>query len=579
MISSAQAMRLRDAAIGKIPCDLLIEHANVLDVFSRRFYVGDVAIIDGYIVALGQREARQRVDASGQYLTPGLIDAHIHIESTLVTPDTLNDILLPRGVTDIIADPHEIANVSGTDGVDYMLACAQQLELGVHIMLPSCVPSTPLEHAGAVLSAEDLAPYYGQPGVLGLAEVMNAPGVAADPDMLQKLLDAHAHHAPIDGHGSTLDDLGMDLYTAMGICTDHECVDAEGLAERVKRGMYVHVRQGTVTKNLKALLPGITHDNAHRICFCTDDKHLDELMEEGGIDSVVRLAMEQGLDPAVAFSCATFSPASCYHLTGRGAVAPGYLATLVLWDASFRAKKVFQNGAVVAEEGRVLTPRFHSVPLPDALTHSVNPAPVDEKSLALPLTGKDKLNVIGVVPGNVLTDHLVMTAPGGDFFSPDAGRDLAKLCVIERHHQRGNLSVCAVTGFQLKKGAIATTVAHDSHNIIVIGMNDGDILLAIDALQQMQGGYVVVEDGRVTASVPLEVSGLMSARDPKDMQEDLSALHQAAHRILGQRDFNPFQMLSFISVPVIPSLKLTDVGLIDVQRFCPIDPAFSSERG
>lgn len=569
MADISEMKNLRDAAAGKIPCDLLIKNANVLDVFSRSFYKGDVAIYNGKIAALGEREAKEVIDAKGRYLSPGLIDSHIHIESTLITPDTLNDVILPKGVTAIIADPHEIANVCGTQGIDYMLAASEGLDLDVHINLPSCVPSTPLEHAGADLKAKDLKPYYGKKGVLALAEVMDSPAVEHSDDMLQKLYDALSSGTVIDGHGATLDLRGLDLYSALKIRSDHECIDLDGFNERIRRGIYVQVRQGTVTKNLEALLPGINASNAHRVCFCTDDKHVDDLMENGGLDFVVRSAIKLGLDPALALSIGSFSAATLYKLENKGAVCPGYDADLVLWNDlnDLKADLVIKGGKKVAEEGKIISPKKGFVP-PKALTDTVNYAPITKKDLELKLEGEKKLHTIRVVPGNVVTEHEIIQAEG-DVFVADAAKDLSKLAVIERHHATGNCAVAAVTGFKLKKGAIATTVAHDSHNIIVIGMSDEDMLLAIDELKKINGGYVVVADGKVLSSVRLEVAGLITAQQPEQLIKDLEKLHSDANSIL-ETAFNPFQMLSFISLPVIPFLKLTDIGLIDVMKFAPI---------
>ena len=359
----------------------------------------------------------------------------------------------------------------------------------------------------------------------------------------------------------------------MKIRTDHETVTPEGLTERVKRGFYVHVRQGTVTKNLEALLPAINYKNADRICFCTDDKHLDELIDAGGVDDVVRQAIALGLEPTFAFSIATKNPAACYGLKDKGAVAPGYTADIVIWDKDFKADYVFKAARLVAKHGETINKKNGTVAVPGKLTRTVKPAPIKKEDFALALIAKTKLNVIGVSAGNVITEHKVVEIEPAQYFLADPKRDLAKLAVIERHHATGNIAVCAVNGFGIKNGAIASTVAHDSHNIIAVGTNDFDILCAVNALIDMQGGYVVARDNQILAAVKLEVAGLMTQTAPDKLLSDLKKLHDAAGQILEKNDFNPFQMLSFISLPVIPYLKLTDMGLVDVMKFSFIPPA------
>ena len=559
--------RVIDVASGTLNADTVVRGAKVLDVFNRRWMEGDIAIVDGKIAGIGGKySANEEIDATGMFVTPGLIDAHIHIESTLITPDRLNDVLLPHGVMGLIADPHEIANVAGIKGIEYMIDASEGLELKVYIMLPSCVPSTDMETSGSELNAVDLKPLYAENRVLGLAEVMNAPAVYMGGDMHDKISDAQALGLTVDGHGATLDEKGLNVYAAAGILTDHEVIDKEGMIERIARGMYVHVRQGTVTKNLLALLPGITQANAARICFCTDDKHLNELAASGGIDEVVRLAIKNGLEDTLAFTCATWNPAQCYGLSGYGAIAPGYKADFVLFDGNYHACLVYQSGRLVARDGKVLHKRAGSVKIPEDILNSVNYASVSQESLRLDTKGKRYLNAIGVKTGNIVTKHIRVPVDS-DEFTPDADRDLAKLCVVERHHATGRVGVCVVTGFKMRQGAIATTVAHDSHNIICVGMTDEDMLLAIEALKEMDGGYVVVKSGKVAAALRLNVAGLMSSAEPSAVLKDLDELHAAVGEILSEPDFNPFQMLSFISLPVIPELKLTDKGLVNVMNF------------
>jgi adenine deaminase len=576
MLTKKKLRSIRDASCGRVPCDMLIRNAKILDVFSGAFFDGDIAVHDGVIVALSKREADEVVDAGGRWVTPALIDAHHHVESTLVTPDTLNDVLLPRGIGTVVSDPHEIANVAGEKGVAYMTAAAEALDLRLRIMLPSCVPSTHLEHAGARLDAADLKHWYSNERVLGLAEVMNAPAVAQDEDMLQKLHDARKAHRVIDGHGATLDETMNDLYAAMGIRTDHECVSPDEVLDRVRRGMYVFLREGTAAKNLEDLLPAVTPVTMRRLCFCTDDKHVNDLLEDGGVDDVVRRAIRWGLPEETAYTMATLNPAECYQMARQGAVAPGYAADLVIWEdiRDVRAAQVYIGGRCVAEKGAVALPKHGTVPVPNELKNSVHIKKISRDDLALPLVGKTKMHAIGVRPGSIVTSDVVVKTGGSRSFMPDTARDLAKLAVIERHQAIGQMAVCPVAGFGLMEGAIASTVAHDSHNMIILGMKDEDMLCAMAALEQMQGGYVVIKDGQVMASVSLEVAGLMTQKEPSALLKDLHRLHEAAEKILREKAFNPFQMLSFISLPVIPQLKLTDMGLVDVARFQVIDVAF-----
>jgi adenine deaminase len=572
----------RDLFNAAIDADLVLLNVNVLDPFQAEFRLTDMTIHQGKIVAMKALRGKNILDVKGMYASPLLIDAHMHIESTTVLPSELNDFLIPRGVGMLIADPHEIANVAGTQGIDFMLEASENLDLDVRIMLPSCVPSTAFEHSGAILKAADLKPYLNHSRVLGLAEVMDREAVRTDDDMLTKINDTRMAGKTIDGHGANLDAEDLDLYSSLGILTDHECVDAVQANLRISRGFYVLIREGTVTKNLAALLPAVTPKNFRRFCFCTDDKHPDDLIEVGGVDGVVRSAIASGLDPAMALTMATLNPATCYRLEGKGALAPGYDADFFLFDdpQEMSASSVYKAGKPIASKHRIITPRKEVLQLSKAIGDSIHFAPFTQKDLAIWLYPNKKARVMNVLPGNVLTQLTIEDCDTDEagFYRCAPDRDLAKLCVIERHHASGNIGCCPVNGFRLTRGAFGSSVAHDSHNLVIVGTNDDDIGLAADELRRIGGGYVVVSDGKVLASVILEIGGLMSSSNLDEVLAQWKKLHSAFHRISRKTDFNPFLMLSFMSLPVIPEVKCTDIGLIDVLRGKVLDIAVYEEE-
>ncbi|TFG81289.1 MAG: adenine deaminase, partial [Erysipelotrichales bacterium] len=446
---------VRDLFNAAIEADLVLLNVNVLDPFQVGFRLTDISIHQGKIVALKALRSKNIVDMQGKYASPLLIDAHMHIESTTVLPSELNDFLIPRGVGMLIADPHEIANVAGTKGIDYMLEASENLVLDVRIMLPSCVPSTSFEHSGAILKAVDLKPYLNHPRVLGLAEVMDLEAVRFEDDMLEKINDTINAGKNIDGHGSNLEIEDLDLYSHLGILSDHECVSAAQALERISRGFYVLIREGTVTQNLAALLPAVTAKNFTRFCFCTDDKHPDDLKREGGVDSVVKKAIVLGLDPAMALTMATLNPATCYHLEKKGALAPGYDADFFLFDDPLRINPsiVYKKGKIVAAESSILVPHHPTVPRSAALCDSIRFAPFTTQDLKIWLYPNKKARVMNVLPGNVLTRLSIedCDVDSQGFYRCDPAKDLAKLCVIERHHASGNIGCCPVTGFKLHR--------------------------------------------------------------------------------------------------------------------------------
>ncbi|MEE1132939.1 MAG: adenine deaminase [Caryophanon sp.] len=557
---------------GKV--ELVLRNAKVADVFSRTWLDADVGITAGKIVAVDYTKSlvgQTEQDVAGQYVVPGFIDGHIHIESSMLTPSEFSRILLPHGITSVVTDPHEIANVNGAEGIQFMLDDAAKADMDIFVMLPSSVPGTALENAGAVLHAKDLAPFMTHESVLGLAEVMDYPAVLnGDETMLEKLLLARAHNLIIDGHGAGLQHMQIRGYRTAGIHTDHECVTADEARDRVTQGMYVLIREGSAAKNLRDVLPAVTDANAHRFAFCTDDKHLDELIEEGSINYAVQLAIEEGMDPLLAITLGTFNAAQCYRLYEKGAVAPGYDADIVVLPSltTIAPTAVFKNGQLVAQNGELLVARNERVEPSTAITQSVRIPTVTNDDLQIAFPVSNRANVIEIIPNQIMTKKLVTEVPvENGYFVPSVEEDLLKLAIVERHHNLGNIQAAIVKGFGLRSGAVATTVAHDSHNALVLGTNDDDMIVALEALQHMQGGFVIVNEGKVIGELALPVSGLMTMLDANEACEQLHALHDALHVIHPTIDFHLFLTLSFIALPVIPQLKITDTGLFDVDLF------------
>lgn len=559
---------------GKAIADFILRNAKVADVYSLEWRLADIVVSSGNIVAVDTTntfEAKSEEDAKGKYVIPGLIDAHIHIESSMVTPSAFSDILLPRGVTTVITDPHEIANVSGAEGIQFMLDDAQKSEMDIFMMLPSSVPSTPFENSGAILKAEDLQPFLSKEKVLGLAEVMDFPAVlSGEPDMLDKLIMALEANVQIDGHGAGLKSNQIRGYRVAGIQTYHECVTAEEALDRISQGMYVLIREGSAAKNLKDVLPAVNAHNARRFMFCTDDKHLDELIKEGSIDHSIRLAINEGMEPLQAIQLATLNAAECYKLHNKGAIAPGFNADFFMIDnlESFRAVSVWKNGQKIAENNEILKKEPFQNYLSKEITETVHLPRLSVSDFSIPITNNGTANVIEIMPNQITTRKKIVKVPVSDgLFTPCTEKDLLKLAVIERHQATGNIGLGIVNGFGLQKGAIATTVAHDSHNMIVLGTNDEDMLAACKYLESIQGGFVIMDEGKVMASLALPIAGLMSDKPANQTVEELEALHGALHLIHPHLDFHLFLTLSFVSLPVIPELKLTDTGLFDVVNF------------
>lgn len=557
------------AAGGRSPADLLIINAKVVDVFTGEIQETPVSIGNGKFLGFAHTEALRTVDAEGAYLLPGLIDAHIHIESSMASPARFAGLVLPRGTTSVVADPHEIANVHGMEGIRYMLENGRHLPLNVFITLPSCVPATPFEDAGATLSAEELEELIDDPKVSGIGEMMNFPGVVTgDYDVLSKILLGTSHGKVVDGHAPGLLGRELDAYLVSGISTTHECTTLEEMRENLRRGVYVLIREGSAAKNLKTLLPGVTPGNARRCAFCCDDRHAEDIVREGHMDNHLRLAVAMGMDPVQAVTMCTLNAAECFGLRGKGAIAPGRDADCILVDdlENFRVRKVFAAGRLVAQDGAML------LPLDDAAagapSHSVHMKPLPDDAFDLPITS-GKARVIGLQAASLLTLNLVrdVRTDAAGLFQCALNPGLNKIAVIERHKATGLMGVGLIEGYGLQGGAVATTIAHDSHNIVVAGDNDADMLLAVRELAAMGGGIVSVHKGKVRG-LALPIAGLMTSADPLEVSETLKEMIEAAHVELAIPDaVEPFMSLSFMALPVIPELKLTARGLFNVNTF------------
>lgn len=566
-----ESMKKRiSVAAKREPADLVIKNGKIIDVFNLTIFEADIAIADGVIVGIGQYEGKEVIDATDRYVSPGFIDGHVHIESAMVTPAEFAKVVLPHGVTTVIADPHEIGNVSGAEGIQYMIDHSKNIPLNIYYMLPSCVPATPFENAGAVLKAEDLTPFYDSELVLGLGEVMDYPSVFEyQSQMMDKISDALEREVCIDGHAAGVDKDGINVYMTSGIRTDHECVNPEEVTERLQRGMYVMLREGSAARDLKQLIKAVNEKNARRCLFVTDDKHLDDLVAEGSIDYNVKLAIEEGLDPILAIQMATLNAAECFGLKHKGAIAPGYDADFLILESlkDISINAVYQSGKLVAENGDCLPFKEHSSYIPSKLTNSVQLGNIIEKDLMLEVK-EGQVNIIEIIPNSLVTKKCreTITIENG-IFLPSIKKDQLKLVVVERHHQTGNIGIGIVKGFGITSGAVASTVAHDSHNIVAAGTNDSDIYVAIKMIESMNGGLVVVNNGEVIASLPLQIAGLISEKDYKTINCELKDINVALEKIGFTGDFNPFLTLSFLALPVIPELKLTDMGLFDVENF------------
>lgn len=556
-----------DLAAGRDKVELLLMNCQIINVFSHEICTGHIAIDSGKIIGVGDYMAKTVVDMKGRYVAPGLIDSHEHLESAMVTPAQMSRVVIPRGTTTIIADPHEIGNVCGIKGIEFMMQSVNQTPLNAFFMLPSCVPATPFETSGAKLMAEDLLPLMERKNVLGLGELMDFPGVISGrEDIIDKMMIAQ--DKIIDGHGPMIQGKELNAYMIGGVKTDHECSTVKEMKSRLDRGMYIAIREGSAARDLKHLIQGVNESTARRCTFCTDDKNPEDILREGHIDYSIRKAIELGVDPITAIQMATINTAECYALRDIGAIAPGYDADLIVIDdlKTFNVLEVYKKGVKVAEDNQ---PLFDVVEAAlDDVVETVNIAPVTKEDLAIKLE-TDIVNVISVLPYSLLTERNVRKVHinSDGFFEKHKYIDIVKMAVIERHNGTGNIGLGLVENFKLKGGAIATTIGHDSHNLIVIGDNDEDMLLAVEEVKRLQGGIAVVSQGEIN-SLQLRIAGLMSDQPMEYVAEQLKDLLTIAYDKLGVNEqIDPFMTLSFLALPVIPDVKLTDKGLFDVVKF------------
>src|SRR4030042_159088 len=568
--------RIRVAS-GEGTADLLIKNGRVVNVFSGQIERKDVAIFGEKIVGFGDYPAKKIVDVKGDVLCPGLIDGHVHIESSMVTVPQFARAVLPNGTTSVVIDPHEIANVMGLRGIRFMAESARGIPLNVFIMAPSCVPATHMETSGAILQSNEIKSLLKEPWIIGLAEMMNFPGVIyRDPEVLKKIEQARGKR--IDGHAPLLSGKALNAYLTAGIRSDHECTTLKEAKEKLANGMWIMIREGSTARNLKDLLPLVTPKNSRRLLFVTDDRHPKELVEEGHINSIVKRAIKLGTDPILAIQMATLNPAEYFRLDDLGAIAPGYRADIITFDhlGRFRIKKVFKDGGLVAEEGKMIPPFVRK---------NRSPSTIKRRKLRIKPLRKDGLllrsnqylaNTTPLIPDQIITKKVIKRVVLRDGIAyPYIKEDILKIAVVERHCATGNVGIGFVRGFGLKRGAIGSTVAHDSHNLVIVGTNDQDMLRVVETIRKMGGGLAVVSEEKVLASLPLPIAGLMADFSVVEVDRRLKSLLNAA-KGLGCNIPDPFMTISFLSLPVIPELKLTDKGLVDVNQF-KIVPVFGED--
>ncbi len=558
--------RLLAVARGEILADLVLKNAKIINVFTKSVDFGNLAIADGFIVGIGDYQGKEEIDYQGYYLSPGFIDGHVHIESSMLTPNNYALAVMPKGTTSVVADSHEIANVCGNKGIDFMIKASKASPLDVFMMIPSCVPSTPYETAGAKLLAKNIKKYIKQNSVLGLGEMMDYRGaINGDAEVLEKIKVFSG--LTIDGHAPLVKGKDLNAYVLAGVQTDHECTEPDELIDKVKRGMYVHLREGSQTKNLLDLLPGLKPEYYDRVLFCSDDLHPSDIKAFGHMDNNIRIAIKAGIPPISAISMATINIANCYNIRNLGALAPGYKADIVAFKDLYNisVEDVFKNGKLVVKATRALFQASHV----DAheVMDTVN---IDLKKINLEFILKqDIVNVIGLVKNNVTTKKFVkrVVLDQSEFKSSN-NPNLLKLVVIERHHNTGNIGKGIVEGYGLKNAAIAMTIAHDSHNLICLGDNDLDMKEAINKIKEIGGGIVLVSKAKIIDFLPLEVAGLMSLKTSDFVEEKLKKLEFEVRSLGVSEDIeDPFLQLAFLSLAVIPELKLTDLGLFDVTEF------------
>lgn len=557
----AAKQRLIAVAAGREKADLVLKNAKYLNVFSNEFLCGDIAVANGLIAGVGKYDGKTEIDVSGKLVLPGFIDAHIHLESSMVTPAEFAKAVVAHGTTTVITDPHEITNVMGIDGVEYMIQASQNLPIDVHFMMPSCVPATEIDESGAELDCKDIDLYLDNKKVLGLAEMMNYVGVInGDKNVLSKIVTSQAHHKKIDGHAPELSGNDLNAYIAAGVYSDHECSTFENALEKLRKGQFIMIREGTAAHNLKALMPLLTQQYYSRCMFATDDKHPSDLLYGGHIDYIVKQALKNGADPIVALKTATHHAARYFLLNNKGAIASGYLADIVVVNnlEDFNVETVFKRGKLVFD-GEVKD--FSAPTVDEKLAEKCfDTFHLDSvKPSSFKVDGK--LGLIGLVGGELLTRNL------GTADKIDVENDILKIACIERHKGTNHIGVGYVKGYSLKSGAVATSVAHDSHNIITVGCNDDDIAVAVNAIKDSKGGIAVVENGKIKALLELPIAGLMSDEPLTTVNEKLENAKSSAYELGADKSIDPFMTLSFLSLPVIPSLRITTKGVFDAENW------------
>lgn len=557
----AAKQRIIAVAAGREKADLVLKNAKYLNVFSNEFLSGDIAVANGLIAGVGKYDGKTEIDVSGKLVLPGFIDAHIHLESSMVTPAEFAKAVVAHGTTTVITDPHEITNVMGIDGVEYMIQASQNLPIDVHFMMPSCVPATEIDESGAELDCKDIDLYLDNKKVLGLAEMMNYVGVInGDKNVLSKIVTSQAHHKKIDGHAPELSGNDLNAYIAAGVYSDHECSTFENALEKLKKGQFIMIREGTAAHNLKALMPLLTQQYYSRCMFATDDKHPSDLLHGGHIDYIVKQALKNGADPIVALKTATHHAARYFLLNNKGAIAPGYLADIVVVDnlEDFNVETVFKRGKLVFDgEVKDFSAPTVDEKLAEKCFDTFHLDSVTPSSFKV----DGKLGLIGLVGGELLTRNL------GTADKIDVENDILKIACIERHKGTNHIGVGYVKGYSLKSGAVATSVAHDSHNIITVGCNDDDIAVAVNAIKDSKGGIAVVENGKIKALLELPIAGLMSDEPLTTVNEKLENAKLSAYELGADKSIDPFMTLSFLSLPVIPSLRITTKGVFDAENW------------
>lgn len=557
----AAKQRIIAVAAGREKADLVLKNAKYLNVFSNEFLSGDIAVANGLIAGVGKYDGKTEIDVSGKLVLPGFIDAHIHLESSMVTPAEFAKAVVAHGTTTVITDPHEITNVMGIDGVEYMIQASQNLPIDVHFMMPSCVPATEIDESGAELDCKDIDLYLDNKKVLGLAEMMNYVGVInGDKNVLSKIVTSQAHHKKIDGHAPELSGNDLNAYIAAGVYSDHECSTFENALEKLRKGQFIMIREGTAAHNLKALMPLLTQQYYSRCMFATDDKHPSDLLHGGHIDYIVKQALKNGADPIVALKTATHHAARYFLLNNKGAIASGYLADIVVVDnlEDFNVETVFKRGKLVFD-GEVKD--FSAPTVDEKLVEKCFDTFHLDSVTPSSFKVDGKLGLIGLVGGELLTRNL------GTADKIDVENDILKIACIERHKGTNHIGVGYVKGYSLKSGAVATSVAHDSHNIITVGCNDDDIAVAVNAIKDSKGGIAVVENGKIKALLELPIAGLMSDEPLTTVNEKLENAKSSAYELGADKSIDPFMTLSFLSLPVIPSLRITTKGVFDAENW------------